>query len=88
MAKANGKKKGTADSPRNTRKRDPQQVQPQGLTLSAEERYARVARRAYALYEQRGAAHGSDLDDWLAAERLEQEERLQKPLQEEPVTEE
>lgn len=28
-----------------------------------------IARRAYELYEQRGAAHGHDWDDWLSAER-------------------
>ena len=28
-----------------------------------------VARRAYELYEQRGGAHGHDIDDWLLAER-------------------
>lgn len=28
-----------------------------------------IARRAYALYERRGRAHGCDLDDWLRAER-------------------
>lgn len=25
--------------------------------------------RAYGMYERRGASHGQDLDDWLAAER-------------------
>jgi hypothetical protein len=29
----------------------------------------RVARRAYELYLARGGSHGSDWDDWLAAER-------------------
>ena len=28
-----------------------------------------VARRAYEIYQSRGAAHGSDLDHWLEAER-------------------
>jgi hypothetical protein len=28
-----------------------------------------IARRAYELYEQRGAAPGHDWDDWLSAER-------------------
>jgi DUF2934 family protein len=28
-----------------------------------------IARRAYELYEQRGCAHGHDIDDWLQAER-------------------
>jgi hypothetical protein len=29
----------------------------------------RVARRAYELYLSRGGSHGSDWEDWLAAER-------------------
>lgn len=29
-----------------------------------------VARVAYQLYEQRGRAHGHDLDDWLKAEAI------------------
>ena len=28
-----------------------------------------IARRSYALYEQRGNEHGRDLDDWLQAEQ-------------------
>jgi DUF2934 family protein len=28
-----------------------------------------IARRAYELYEQRGCAHGHDIDDWLQAEQ-------------------
>jgi len=28
-----------------------------------------IARRAYEIYESRGAQHGSDLDHWLEAER-------------------
>jgi hypothetical protein len=30
---------------------------------------AEIARRAYELYVARGGQHGSDLDDWLRAER-------------------
>ena len=29
---------------------------------------ARIARRAYELYERRGRSDGADLDDWLKAE--------------------
>lgn len=29
----------------------------------------RIAQRAYELYLARGGTHGSDWDDWLAAER-------------------
>ena len=28
-----------------------------------------IAQRAFVIYERRGAANGSDLDDWLEAER-------------------
>jgi hypothetical protein len=31
--------------------------------------YERIARRAYKLYEQRGGQAGSELEDWLQAER-------------------
>jgi hypothetical protein len=29
----------------------------------------RIAARAYELYLKRGASHGGDVDDWIAAER-------------------
>jgi Protein of unknown function (DUF2934) len=31
---------------------------------------ARIAERAYLLYEERGCVHGHDEEDWLVAERL------------------
>ena len=37
---------------------------------------AAITRRAYEIYESRGASHGADLDDWLQAER---ELRLANP---------
>ena len=30
----------------------------------------RIAEKAYALWEQRGRPHGSDLQDWIEAERI------------------
>lgn len=30
----------------------------------------RIAEKAYDLYLKRGGAHGNDVDDWLAAERI------------------
>ena len=33
-----------------------------------------IARRAYELYESRGEQNGSDLDDWLTAEKEVQEQ--------------
>lgn len=32
-----------------------------------------IARRAYAIYQERGGEHGRDLDDWLEAERESRE---------------
>jgi len=74
-----------------TRKRKPaasRNTQPPRLTLSDEELYERVARKAYELYQQRGEEHGHDLADWLIAERLVQEELLHGPLPEAPLLEE
>lgn len=42
------------------------------MTLTAAERHEQVARKAYELYQQRGAEHGQDWADWFAAERLTQ----------------
>jgi predicted transcriptional regulator len=43
---------------------------PEPLTITDEELYERVARKAYELYRQRGEIAGHDLNDWLTAERL------------------
>jgi hypothetical protein len=88
MAKTDGRKRGTADPTSTRQEKRPQQAPPQRLTVSDEELYDQVARKAYELYEQRGEEHGYDLDDWLAAEHLVQEELLHGPSQEEPVMEE
>jgi len=45
--------------------------------LSHTEFYARVARRAYDLFERRGREEGRDVEDWLEAERLVRDELLQ-----------
>ena len=37
-----------------------------------------ISKRAYEIYEARGAQHGADFDDWLEAERqIKQEQRFQ-----------
>jgi hypothetical protein len=36
---------------------------------SPESRMARIAQRAYSIYERRGGENGSSIDDWLQAER-------------------
>ncbi len=45
--------------------------------LSVLEYNARVARKAYDLFERRGRDEGHDVEDWLEAERLVKEELLQ-----------
>ncbi|NOT55187.1 MAG: DUF2934 domain-containing protein [Deltaproteobacteria bacterium] len=61
---------------------------PPPLTLSDDDLYARVARKAYELYLERGEEAGHDLDDWLTAERLVKDELLHGPEPEEPPPEE
>ena len=34
-----------------------------------------IRRRAFEIYERRGGSHGSDMDDWFAAEREISDER-------------
>jgi hypothetical protein len=46
-------------------------------SFSTVEFYARVARRAYDLFERRGREEGHDVEDWLEAERLVKDEMLQ-----------
>lgn len=88
MAKNNETTKAATSATRNRKKTTSRNAQPPRLTLSDEELYERVARRAYELYQQRGEEHGHDLEDWLTAEQIVQEELLHGPLPEEPVMEE
>jgi hypothetical protein len=49
--------------------------EPRGSSaLSQVEFNARVARKAFELFERRGGDVGRDVEDWLEAERLVQEE--------------
>lgn len=80
--------RGTARSTRKKGRTNPRKAPRPRLTFSDEELYEQVARKAHALYQQRGEEHGHDLDDWLTAERLVQEELLHGPLPEEPLREE
>jgi hypothetical protein len=43
---------------------------------------AEIARRAHELYVQRGAEHGKDVDDWVAAEK----ELTDKPVVEPAIS--
>jgi hypothetical protein len=47
---------------------------PDGNQQHDEQFYARVAKKAYELFERRGGEHGHDVGDWLEAERLVMEE--------------
>jgi len=40
-----------------------------------------IAVRAYEIFESRGGSHGSDLDDWLEAERSLRQGLESKPAQ-------
>jgi hypothetical protein len=55
----------TQERPSETIGDPPQQNQPMQKVASRDD----IARRAYDLYQQRGGNDGSDLDDWLKAER-------------------
>lgn len=57
-----------------------EQSQESRRVMSAEERYQRIVHIAYDLYQQRGEGQGHDLDDWLAAEHLVDEDDLQSSL--------
>jgi hypothetical protein len=61
---------GGGDSPSQTGALEP----PPGLSHA--EFNARVARRAYDLFERRGRDEGHDVEDWLEAERLVRDELL------------
>lgn len=48
------------------------------ITVSSEQ----IAHKAYELYQQRGAEHGRDLEDWFRAEQLVHEALYVDPLAE------
>jgi hypothetical protein len=70
------------------RHKQPNAPNPARLTITNEELYERVARKAYELYQQRGEEPGRALDDWLTAERMVQEELRHGPPVKEPILEE
>jgi hypothetical protein len=81
------RKRNTAKSPaaQRPRRNTPPPSPAPSLTISDDELYERVARRAYQLYQQRGEEPGNDLADWLAAEQLVKAELLHGPVPEEPL---
>ena len=52
----------------------PANGEPPVSMMSTVEFNARVARKAFELFEQRGRNEGHDVEDWLEAERLVKEE--------------
>jgi hypothetical protein len=54
---------------------------------SEDEWYRRVSRKAFELYQQRGEEPGHDIDDWLTAERLVQDELRHGPFVPDPIRE-
>ena len=71
---AKSRKRSEPDSsPSNSPASDPSRSvptsHPQEERRSGDEYRLRVEQRAYELYLSRGGAHGSDWEDWLAAER-------------------
>lgn len=55
---------------RNTRKsKSVPPAAPAVVVATSSPSHEQIARRAYELYLQRGATHGCDLQDWIAAER-------------------
>jgi hypothetical protein len=51
-------------------KEEPTEIPSQAITIETRKPRAEdIARRAYAIYEERGGTDGADLDDWLQAER-------------------
>lgn len=74
-SKEEGSKKAAGSKKVSTAGKEPKAMplnpspQPLQLADTNGDRQARIAERAYALYQRRGGHHGQDLDDWLAAER-------------------
>jgi hypothetical protein len=64
MPRPNKPANGSTDSPKPARAPKKGNGVPEAFNNPEE-----VARRAYEIYQRRGGNHGSDLDDWLAAER-------------------
>ena len=62
------KDQAAAGTARETAPESGQTAQRDGATRAAPPAYDDIARRAYELYQQRGAADGQEVDDWLRAE--------------------
>jgi hypothetical protein len=65
-------------SQKTTKALGPTTLMPFSTAADAEQ----MARKAYELYQQRGAEHGRDLEDWFLAERLIHDALHGSPLSE------
>ena len=70
------REKGTSNSDRSTGQSST--ASNNGAGGASPEFNARVARKAYELFERRGGDTGQDVQDWLEAERLVREEMQQE----------
>jgi hypothetical protein len=86
--KSRQKRKAANLAPQRQVKKPQNNTAPPAVTMNDQDLYERVARKAYELYQQRGEEHGHDLEDWLIAQRLVQEELLHGPLSDELLSEE
>ncbi|MGH7228499.1 MAG: DUF2934 domain-containing protein [Nitrospiraceae bacterium] len=69
QSRATSPRKRTASSTNKSSARGGRGTQLTAAPREAEELEARIAKRAYELYEQRGGQDGYALEDWLQAER-------------------
>lgn len=69
MAKAAARPKAEQKAPRPARARAPKNGTNGGLHLKPEPNEDDIRVRAYHRYLERGAIHGADFDDWVAAEK-------------------
>jgi len=68
-SRATSSRKRTASSTNKSSARGSRGAQLTAAPREAEELRARIAKRAYELFEQRGGQDGYALEDWLQAER-------------------
>ena len=60
-------------------------AKPARLCLTKEDWHEQVVRKAYELYQQRGEEPGHELDDWMLAERVVEEELRHHPPLPDPI---
>jgi len=48
----------------------PRKVQKQAISLHDPDQMKKIAEMAYHIWDKRGRPHGSDMQDWLEAEKI------------------